>query len=66
VNTHHHGDHSGGNEGFTDLERVAHRNAAPRIVRTAQANLERAGEALPRTLQQLRESGAPGEAIRDV
>lgn len=32
VNTHHHGDHTGGNHAFTkDLEVIAHDNAAPRI-----------------------------------
>ena len=66
VNTHHHGDHSGGNDGFTDLVRVAHANARPRIVATAEANLGRAREALPRTLAQLREQGAPAQAIADV
>jgi glyoxylase-like metal-dependent hydrolase (beta-lactamase superfamily II) len=66
VNTHHHGDHSGGNEGFTDLPRVAHANARPRIVATAEANLGRAREVLPRTLAQLRDQGAAPEAIADV
>lgn len=66
VNTHHHGDHSGGNDGFTDLVRVAHANARPRIVATAEANLGRAREVLPRTLSQLREQGGAAEAIADV
>lgn len=66
VNTHHHGDHSGGNDGFTDLVRVAHANARPRILATAESNLGRAREALPRTLEQMREQGAPAEAMADV
>jgi glyoxylase-like metal-dependent hydrolase (beta-lactamase superfamily II) len=66
VNTHHHGDHSGGNDGFGDLPRVAHANARPRIVATAEANLDRARETLPRTIEQLREQGAPAEAVADV
>jgi len=66
VNTHHHGDHSGGNDGFTDLARVAHANALPRIVATAESNLERARETLPRTAAQMREQGAPAAAIAEV
>lgn len=66
VNTHHHGDHSGGNDGFGDLARVAHANARPRIEATAETNLGRAREALPRTVAQLREQGAPPAAIADV
>jgi glyoxylase-like metal-dependent hydrolase (beta-lactamase superfamily II) len=66
VNTHHHGDHSGGNDGFTDLPRVAHVNARPRIVSTAESNLARAREALPQTLAQLREQDAPEAAVADV
>jgi glyoxylase-like metal-dependent hydrolase (beta-lactamase superfamily II) len=66
VNTHHHGDHSGGNDGFTDLARIAHANARPRILATAEANLGRAREALPRTIEQLREQGGQAEAIADV
>ncbi|MDZ7778965.1 MAG: MBL fold metallo-hydrolase [Gemmatimonadota bacterium] len=66
VNTHHHGDHSGGNDGFSDLVRLAHGNAEPRIVATAESNLDRAREALPRTLAQLREQDAPSAAVADV
>lgn len=66
VNTHHHGDHSGGNHGFTDLERVAHVNARPRILATAETNLGRAREVLPRTLAQLREQGAAAATMADV
>lgn len=66
VNTHHHGDHSGGNDGFSDLARVAHANAEPRIVATAEANLERARDALPETLARLRDDDAPSAAIADV
>jgi len=66
VNTHHHADHSGGNDGFQDIERIAHGNARPRIVATAEDNLGRARETLPRTLEQLREQGAPAAALADV
>ena len=66
VNTHHHGDHSGGNDGFGDLVRLAHVNARPRILATAEANLGRAREALPQTIAQLREQNAPAQAIADV
>lgn len=31
LNTHHHGDHTGGNAAFTDVESYAHRNALPRV-----------------------------------
>lgn len=53
VNTHHHGDHSGGNEGFPDAMRLAHENAAPRIRTTAEGNLARAEEALGRLIEGL-------------
>jgi len=66
VNTHHHGDHSGGNDGFADTYRVSHANARPRIVATAEGNLARARETLPRTAAQLREQGAAPEAVADV
>lgn len=66
VNTHHHGDHSGGNDGFADTHRVAHANARPRIIATAEGNLARARETLPRTAAQLREQGAAAEAVADV
>ncbi len=42
VNTHHHGDHSGGNTAFTkDLPLVAHAKAKPRIVEQAEGVLGR-------------------------
>ena len=31
LNTHHHGDHTGGNAAFADVESYAHKNAIPRI-----------------------------------
>ncbi|MFI4896787.1 MAG: MBL fold metallo-hydrolase [Phycisphaerales bacterium JB059] len=37
LNTHHHGDHTGGNAAFADVESYAHRNALPRV----RAQLER-------------------------
>lgn len=66
VNTHHHGDHSGGNEGFPDSLRLAHENAAPRIRETALANLARAEETLDRLEAQLRSQGAPPHMQHDL
>ena len=66
VNTHHHGDHSGGNEGFKDILKVSHENAAPRIRASVEGSLGRAEEALPRLLGQLRQNDAPSSAIAGV
>lgn len=66
VNTHHHGDHSGGNEGFPNALRLAHENAAPRIRATAEANLERAGESLGRLAESLRQSEAPAHVQHEL
>ncbi len=39
-NTHHHGDHSGGNNAFGDSECIAHENAAEKIVATNREAIE--------------------------
>jgi glyoxylase-like metal-dependent hydrolase (beta-lactamase superfamily II) len=62
VNTHHHGDHSGGNEGFADLPRLAHRNAVPRIRASAEASLARGEERLAAMLEQM-EAGAARDDV---
>jgi len=62
VNTHHHGDHSGGNEGFRDLPRRAHAHTVPRIRATAEANLARAAEALPALREELAAQGRAAAA----
>ncbi|MDT8341134.1 MAG: MBL fold metallo-hydrolase [Longimicrobiales bacterium] len=59
VNTHHHGDHTGGNEGFPDALKVAHANAAPRIAASAEAALARAGDRLAALEEELSARGAP-------
>ncbi|UCC24024.1 MAG: MBL fold metallo-hydrolase [Gemmatimonadales bacterium] len=61
VNTHHHGDHSGGNEGFSDLPRLAHVNALPRIRASVEASLEGARDRLGGMLEQM-EAGDPAQA----
>lgn len=43
-NTHHHGDHSGGNHSFGDSECIAHANAATRIVDVARQSIEEIGD----------------------
>ena len=66
VNTHHHGDHSGGNAAFADVERVAHRNTEPRIRETAARNLGRATEVLDALAQQVAAGDAPAELTADI
>ena len=66
VATHHHGDHSGGAEAFRDLPRLAHVNAAPRILETARANLERADTSLAALRGRLTDSGAPPEMTEEL
>ncbi len=66
VNTHHHGDHSGGNEAFADAVRLAHANAAPRILETATANLDRAETSLASFRDRLADSDAPSEMTDDL
>ncbi|MBL8747234.1 MAG: MBL fold metallo-hydrolase [Phycisphaerae bacterium] len=65
VNTHHHGDHSGGNPAFTaDLPLVAHAKAKPRIIAQSEEMLGRAR----RVLQGLEggEKPAPKRVIDEV
>lgn len=66
VNTHHHGDHSGGNEAFADAVRLAQVNAAPRILETAAANLARADVSLASLRSRIADSGAPTEMRDDL
>jgi cyclase len=66
VNTHHHGDHTGGNEAFADAVRLAHVNAAPRILETAAANIARAETSLASLRSRLVDSGAPSEMSDDL
>ncbi len=65
VNTHHHGDHSGGNPAFTkDVPLIAHAAAKPRLISQAEEMLGRAA----RIVKQLQESDppAPAEAIDEA
>lgn len=66
VNTHHHGDHSGGNDGFAHALRFAHVNAEPRIRDSAEASLRQGSERLGGLLDQLRSQSAPGEMLAEV
>jgi cyclase len=66
VNTHHHGDHSGGNDGFSEAVRLAHRNAEPRIVETAAASLEYGEEALSALKSRLAGSRGSDRVTADV
>lgn len=65
VNTHHHGDHSGGNDGFRDVTRLAHDNARPRILASAEASLAQARERLTGMSEQL-EGPAAGAVRADL
>lgn len=66
VNTHHHGDHSGGNSAFLDAWKVAHAHAAPRIRATAQARLEGARESLGELADRMEAEAAPSAAVADI
>lgn len=66
VNTHHHGDHSGGNEGFYSASSVCHENAAPRIRATAEANVGGAAQRLGRLAEQLAQAEGPAYVREDV
>ena len=59
INTHHHGDHSGGNDAFTaTADVVAQSRAKPRAVKSAQDSLERLkGAKVDQYAAALRESG---------
>lgn len=65
VNTHHHGDHTGGNLAFQGAEQiVAHTNAAPRIAAQTDRYIDqlRAG---PKLLEQINPD-APAKAVLEV
>jgi len=67
VNTHHHGDHIGGNPVFGgDLPLVGHPVAAERIRGWAEEVAGRESERLGRTAVQLREGDAPAAVVADV
>lgn len=67
VNTHHHGDHIGGNAVLTgDLPLVAHPTARTRIRGWAEGVVGGENEALARALVQLREAGAGAAVIGEV
>jgi len=66
VNTHHHGDHSGGNDAFRNAARLAHSNAAPRIVEAAAVNLERADASLAALRARPAELGRPEDLRQDL
>ena len=68
VNTHHHGDHSGGNNAFAaDLPLVAHPNAVPRIRDRITSALAGVEQAMARTLEDLRGRGSDArDALNEV
>lgn len=67
VNTHHHGDHVGGNPVFGgDLPLVGHPVAAERIRGWADEVAGRESERLTRTAAQLRETDAPTAVVEEV
>jgi glyoxylase-like metal-dependent hydrolase (beta-lactamase superfamily II) len=67
-NTHHHGDHSGGNYAFAaDLPLVAHPNAVPRIRERFTTALAGVEQTMARTLEELRGGDADtGAALSEV
>jgi len=59
INTHHHGDHTGGNHAFAgDAKMIAHANLVPRIP----ANIERYRGSAANAIRQLDSSTKPGAA----
>ncbi|MDT8369392.1 MAG: MBL fold metallo-hydrolase [Longimicrobiales bacterium] len=68
VNTHHHGDHTGGNIAFArDLPLLANSKAAGRIRAQADALVASSGARIDRTIAQLREGGsAPAAVLADL
>jgi glyoxylase-like metal-dependent hydrolase (beta-lactamase superfamily II) len=65
VNTHHHGDHSGGNPAFTkDTPLIAHANATPRLIKQAEEMLGRAERILKGI--ESGEKPAPPRAIDEI
>jgi glyoxylase-like metal-dependent hydrolase (beta-lactamase superfamily II) len=66
VLTHHHADHCGGSEAFTQAVRLAHRKAEPRILDTAAASLERGAGELSALRARLVDSGVSEAVISEV
>lgn len=67
VNTHHHGDHVGGNIAFTaDLPLIAHPLARARVLASAEGTAGQENERLNRTIAQLREEGGSPTVIADL
>ncbi len=66
VNTHHHSDHSGGNDAFAGIHTVAHEAAARRIEGAAVDSLAQGINVAGRVLDQLRSSGGEAEVIADL
>lgn len=65
VNTHHHGDHSGGNTAFTkDMPLIAHANGKPRVLKQAEEMLGRAARILKGIEEG--EKPAPKQAIDEI
>ncbi len=66
LNTHHHGDHSGGNAAFMDVRTIAHRHTEPRIRATAERNLGRIDQVFGRMTEMIEAGEAPGEMADDL
>lgn len=66
VNTHHHSDHSGGNDAFAEVHTVAHEAAAARIASSGEATLTQAVSVANRLLEQLRSEGGDAAVIADL
>lgn len=67
VNTHHHGDHVGGNVAFTtDLPLIGHPNAQARLGEWAQGVVGQENERLARTASQMREQGGDPQVIEEI
>lgn len=67
VNTHHHGDHVGGNAAFTeDIPLVSHRNAQDRIRSGVEGAVGQATQRAERALGQLRQQNADPAVIEEI
>jgi glyoxylase-like metal-dependent hydrolase (beta-lactamase superfamily II) len=67
VNTHHHGDHVGGNAAFTsDLPLIGHPNAQTRLRSWAAGVVGQENAGLARTIGQMREGGGDPAVIAEV
>lgn len=67
INTHHHGDHIGGNAAFTtDIPLISHTNAQTRIRTWAQGTVGQANERLARAATEIREQGGDAAAAAEI